>query len=343
MPKFRRPAWLPDNFTLAIVGAMVLASVLPVSGAAARGLDVLSALLVALLFFFHGAKLSSEAVIAGLTHWRLHLVVLGCTYLLMPLLGLAMQPVFGPLVTDELYLGVLFLCVLPSTVQSSIAFVSVARGNVAAAVCSASASNLLGMFLTPLLAGLILSRQGAGADASVSLDAVGKITVQLLLPFVAGQVARRWIGAWVARHKALTRFSDQSTIVLVVYTAFSAAVIEGLWREVPPGQLLALVLITSVLLALVLAITAYGSRRLGFGKEDEITIVFCGSKKTLASGVPMAKVLFATSAVGTMVLPLIIFHQIQLMVGAVIARRYAMRPQDPDGDEAAAAAAVPPR
>jgi sodium/bile acid cotransporter 7 len=321
-----RPAWLPDNFTLAILVAVVVASLLPASGRAAQAFDILTALLVALLFFLHGAKLSSEAVVAGLAHWRLHLTVLASTFVLIPALGLALQPLLQPLVGPELYLGVLFLCVLPSTVQSSIAFVSVARGNVAAAVCSASASNLLGMFITPLLAGLVLSRQGA--SSAISLDAAGKIAMQLLLPFVAGQVARRWIGGWVARHKALTRFSDQGTIVLVVYTAFSAAVIEGLWRDVPPRLLIGLLFIACLLLALTLLLTTWGARRLGFDKEDEITIVFCGSKKTLASGVPMAKVLFAASAVGTMVLPLMIFHQLQLMVCAVLARRYAARPQE---------------
>ena len=331
MATFRRPGWLADNFTLALVAAVVLASLLPATGAVARGFDLLTALLVALLFFLHGAKLSGEAVIAGLTHWRLHLTVLAATFVLMPLLGLALKPLLQPLVTPELYLGVLFLCVLPSTVQSSIAFVSVARGNVAAAVCSASASNLLGMFLTPLLAGLLFASMGA-AGAAVSLDAVGKIALQLLLPFVAGQALRRWIGGWVARHKALTKFSDQGTIVLVVYTAFSAAVVEGLWRQVPLQVLAGLLFIAAVLLAAMLALTIWGSRRLGFSKEDEITIVFCGSKKTLASGVPMAKVLFAASAVGAMVLPLMIFHQLQLMVCAALARRYAARPATgPDG------------
>ena len=329
-----RPSWLPDNFTLAIVAAVVLASVAPASGVVARGLGAATVALVALLFFLHGAKLSGEAVLAGLTHWRLHLTVLACTYVLIPLLGLALQPLLQPLIGPELYLGVLFLCVLPSTVQSSIAFTSVARGNVPAAVVSASASNLLGMFLTPLLAGLIVAGHGG---APVSFDAVGKIVLQLLLPFVAGQVARRWIGGWVARHKALTRFSDQGTIVLVVYTAFSAAVIDGLWRSVPPRLLIGLLAICALLLALTLVLTTWGARRLGFDKEDEITIVFCGSKKTLASGVPMAQVLFAAAAVGTMVLPLMIFHQLQLMVCAVLARRYAARPPA-EGDAPDAAA-----
>ena len=167
------------------------------------------------------------------------------------------------------------------------------------------------------------------------------LALQLLLPFVCGQIARRWIGGWVARHKALTRFSDQGTIVLVVYTAFSAAVRAGLWHDVPPRLLIGLLATCGLLFAATVAIATWGARRLGFDKADEITIVFCGSKKTLASGVPMAKVLFATATVGTMVLPLMIFHQVQLMVCAVLARRYAARPQADDGADAVAGGTRP--
>ena len=334
---------------LALLAAVLLASLLPARGGVARDFDVLTALLVALLFFLHGARLSREAVVAGFTHWRLHVTVLSSTFVLMPLLGLALRPLLEPLVTAELYPGVLFLCVLPSTVQSSIAFVSIARGNVAAAVCSASASNLLGMFLTPLLAGLVLAHQKVGGD--VSLHAAEKVAMQLLLPFVAGQLAQRRVGGWVARHKGLTKFSDQATIVLIVYGAFSAAAIQGLWQHVPPPLLAGLLGSACVLLGLTLLITTGGARRLGFAKADEITIVFCGSKKTLASGLPMAKVLFAAPLVGTMVLPLMIFHQLQLMVCALLAWRYAAQSQavaEPsaqaagDGGMPADAAPAPP-
>lgn len=218
--------------------------------------------------------------------------------------------------------------------QSSIAFTSLARGNVPAAVCSASVSSLLGVFLTPLLVKLLLGAEGETGNA---LDAIGKITLQLLVPFIAGQVLRRWIGAWVERNKPVLRYVDQGSILLVVYTAFSAAVIQGLWHEVPWLALLGLTVACCVILALALVLTTVLARRLGFSKEDEITIVFCGSKKSLATGVPMAKVLFATSAVGPMVLPLMLFHQIQLMVCAVLAQRYARR-----RDDAAAALAEAP-
>lgn len=317
-----RPRFLPDNYVLALAGMVVLASLLPVRGQLAEAFDSITAVAVGLLFFLHGAKLSRESIVAGITHWRLHLAVLASTFLLIPLLGIALGPLLTRLVGPDLYLGILFLCVLPSTVQSSIALTSVARGNVPAAVCSASASNFLGIFLTPLLAGLVLSLHGQGQS---SLDSVVKIVVQLLLPFVAGHLARRWIGAWVARRKAMLKYVDQGSILLVVYTAFSEAVVQGLWQQLPAGALAGLLVANAILLGLAIGITTWASRRLGFSREDEVVMVFCGSKKSLASGVPIAKVLFASNVVGVMVLPLMLFHQMQLMLCAVLANRYARR------------------
>jgi sodium/bile acid cotransporter 7 len=316
----QRPRFLPDNFTLAMIATVAMASLFPCHGEGAVIFDHVTHTAVSLLFFLHGAKLSREAVIAGITHWRLHLLVLLCTFALFPLLGLLLKPVLTPLVTPDLYLGILFLCMLPSTVQSSIAFTAAARGNVPAAICSASASNLLGIFLTPLLVGMLTSAQMRGGSA---LDSALQIALQLLLPFIAGQVARRWIGAWVERNKALTRLVDQGSILLVVYTAFSEAIGQGLWHQVSWATLGGLMLINVLLLGLVMGISAQLARRLGFSREDRIAIVFCGSKKSLASGVPMAKVLFAGGALGAVVLPLMLFHQLQLMVCAVLAQRYA--------------------
>ena len=320
----KRPRYFPDNFMLMMIASVISASFIPCSGTSAQVFNGLTNGAICLLFFLHGAKLPREAVIAGATHWRLHLTVLACTFIVMPLLGLFLKPLASTLVTPELYLGLLFVCVLPSTVQSSIAFTSVARGNVPAAVCAASASNLLGVFLTPLLIGLMVVAQ---ADGASSFDAVKNIALQLLLPFVAGQFARRWIGPWIDDSKAFLRIVDQGSILLVVYTAFSEAVIQGLWQQLPNHSLAGLVLIEGLLLALIIVISTFASRRLGFSKEDEITIVFCGSKKSLASGIPMAKILFAGHALGAVVLPLMLFHQIQLMVCAVLAQRYARRQQ----------------
>ena len=196
----------------------------------------------------------------------------------------------------------------------------IARGNVAAAVAAASASNLIGIVLTPVLVSVLMHRQSA-----ISAGSAGTILVQLLLPFLAGQVLRRWIGGWVAAHAKLVQVVDRGSILLVVYTAFSSAVVEGVWSRVGALDLVRLLIICAALLAALLGATWFAARALGFSKPDEIAIVFCGSKKSLASGVPMAGVLFPAATAGLALLPLMLFHQIQLMACAVIAQRYANR------------------
>ncbi len=322
-----RPRFLPDNLTLCLIAVVATASLFPAEGQTAVAFGWITNLAIGLLFFLHGAKLSSSAIVSGVTHWRLHLLVFACTFLMFPLLGLALKPVLSPLVGTELYLGILFLCALPATVQSAIAFTSLARGNIPAAVCSAATSSLLGIFLTPLLVMLLI---GAQVQESGTLDSISKIVVQLLLPFIAGQIARRWIGDWVGRNKSWLKYVDQGSILLVVYSAFSNAVVEGIWQQVPLPQLAGLVVACCLLLALVLGLTHLLGQRLGFNTEDRITILFAGSKKSLATGVPMAQVLFTGGTIGTLILPLMLFHQIQLMVCAVLAQRYAERSEDCD-------------
>ncbi|GAB2905852.1 bile acid:sodium symporter [Paraburkholderia jirisanensis] len=318
-----RPKLLPDNFTLCLVGTVILASFLPVHGQAAAAFNWVTDIAVGLLFFLHGAKLSREAIVAGATHWRLHLVVLLSTFALFPLLGLALKPLLAPIVTPALYVGILFLCTLPSTVQSSIAFTSIAKGNVPAAVCSASASSLLGIFITPALVSVIVTNQSAGGTSP--WHTVWNIVLQLLVPFVGGQLLRPLIGAWIDRNRGVLKYVDQGSILLVVYAAFSEAVTEGLWHHIPLSALGGLVVACAVLLALALGLTMLVSKRLGFNRADQITIIFCGSKKSLAAGVPMAKVIFATHAVGAAVLPLMLFHQVQLMTCAALAQRWGAR------------------
>ena len=316
-----------DNFTLILIAVIVTASLLPAHGQGALVFEWITAFAIALLFFLHGSKLSRSAIIAGAMHWRLHLLVFACTFILFPILMLCLQPVLRPLLGDELWVGMLYLSALPGTVQSAIAFTSMARGNIPAAVCNASASSLVGILVTPLLVKILLD---ADAGTAGMLDAVIKISVQLLLPFIAGHLMRRWIGDWIDRNRNWLKNVDQGSILLVVYTAFSAAVVGGLWSAVPPLSLLLLTVVCSVILAIVLWMTTTLARRLHFNKEDEITIVFCGSKKSMATGVPMAQVLFAGGAVGPAILPLMIFHQIQLMVCAVMAQHYAKRENLPE-------------
>ncbi|AUV00256.1 bile acid:sodium symporter family protein [Phytobacter ursingii] len=322
-----------DPFTLTLVCTVLLATFFPARGGFVPFFEGLTTAAIALLFFMHGAKLSREAIIAGGSHWRLHLWVMCSTFILFPALGVLFV-LWSPVnVSQELYTGFLYLCILPATVQSAIAFTSLAGGNVAAAVCSASASSLLGIFLSPLLVGLLMNLHGAEG----SLEQVGKIMLQLLLPFVLGHLSRSWTGAWVARNKKWISKTDQTSILLVVYSAFSEAVVNGIWHKVGVGSLLFIVVFSIVLLAIVIAINIFAARKLGFNKADEITIVFCGSKKSLANGIPMANILFPTSVIGMMVLPLMIFHQIQLMVCAVLARRYKRQTEKLQAQETAKA------
>lgn len=310
----------PDSFTTALVLIVILASVLPAQGQFAAQFSIATTIAVALLFFLHGARLSSQSVISGMTHWRLHLTVGAATWVLFPALGILVTLLPDSVLPHGLALGILFLCCLPSTVQSSIAFTSIAGGNVPAAICSASLSNLLGVVLTPLLVGVLMGTKGG---QSISLDSIVSIALQLLVPFAAGQALRPLIGKWAERHRKLLGLVDRGSILMVVYGAFSEAVINGLWHQLSPQALGELVVVNAILLALVLIATQVMARRLGFNAADGIAIIFCGSKKSLASGVPIANVLFAGPSVGMMVLPIMLFHQIQLMVCAVLARRWA--------------------
>lgn len=313
------PAWLPlDGFVLALVGTVVLAASVPVTGRAAAVADGGSTVAVAGLFFLYGARLSARETVAGLRHWRLHVTVLACTFVVFPVLGLAAGGLVPLVLTPQLHTGLLFLCLVPSTIQSSIAFTSIARGNVPAAICAGSLSSLVGVVITPLLAGLLLGGSGGGFSGGSLLA----IALHLLLPFLAGQALRRWVGPFVLRHRKLLGYADRGSILLVVYTAFSRGTADGVWHQVGWARLGGLLGVEAVLLTVLLTLTAYGARRLGFDRQDRVAITFAGSKKSLAAGLPMASVLFGADA-GPVVLPLMLFHQLQLIVCAVLARRYA--------------------
>lgn len=306
-----------DPYLLLLLCTVALASVLPPRGDFAPFMEHVADAGIVFLFFLHGAKLSRQAIVEGISNWRLHGVTLGLTYVLFPLLGLVISVLPG--LEPSLATGLLFVTLLPSTVQSSIAFVALARGNVAAAVCSASFSNLAGIFVTPLLAALLMGGQMGG----LSFDSVKSIALQLLLPFVIGHLMRPLIGAWVTKHKWLVSKVDRGSILLVVYSAFGNAVADGLWSRVSIGQLATIIGISLVVLVIVLSVSRWLGMKLGFPREDWIVLQFCGSKKSLATGVPMAGVLFPAAQVGGAILPLLFFHQLQLMICAVLARRYA--------------------
>ncbi|KPI11456.1 putative conserved protein UCP026166, sodium bile acid symporter [Actinobacteria bacterium OK074] len=310
-----------DPFIVLLLGTVGLAALFPARDTAADVSSGASTAAIALLFFLYGTRLSTREAVEGMKHWRLHGTVLACTFVVFPLLGLAARGLVPVLLTQPLYNGLLFLTLVPSTVQSSIAFTSIARGNVPAAIAAGSFSSLIGIVVTPLLAASLL-----GSSGGFSAHSLVEIVLQLLVPFVAGQVLRRWIGAFVTRHKKVLSLVDRGSILLVVYTAFSEGMVQGIWHQVSVARLGALLAVEAVLLAVLLTLTWYGARALGFGREDRIAIQFAGSKKSLASGLPMAGVLFGTHA-SLAVLPLMLFHQMQLMVCAVIAKRRARDPE----------------
>jgi solute carrier family 10 (sodium/bile acid cotransporter), member 7 len=310
-----------NAFVLSLLATVGIATLLPARGGFAPVVDHATTVAIALLFFLYGTRLSPREAWAGLRHWRLHLTVVVATFVVFPLLGLLVG--LTDLPTPELAVGIAFLCCLPSTVQSSIAFTSVARGNVAAAICAASFSNLLGIVVSPLLVALVLGGQGG-----ISGRAVLDVALQLLAPFLLGQLARPWIGRFLARHHRVLGLVDRGSILLVVYSAFGEGVVEGVWQRTSVTSLVALVGLEVVLLAVVLLATWHAGRLFSLPREDRVTIMFCGSKKSLASGLPMAGVLFAGPVVGLIVLPLMLYHQLQLMVCAALAQRLARSVDD---------------
>lgn len=310
----------PDKFTMAMVVALLAATFLPARGDATGIVDTVGLCAIFLLFFLHGANLSSRAMIEGLGHWRFHGLVLAMTYAVFPLIGVAAAFGGSYLLEGPLSVGLLFLCCLPSTVQSSIAYTSIARGNMPAAVCAASASNMIGVFVTPALVGLLLARH-----TEISFESLQPIFTIILLPFILGQVLRSWIGDWVARHRSVLSLVDRGSILIMVYAAFGKAVTNGIWSSVTIQQLGLVVLFCFVILILVMALTNFGARAIKLSEADRPAAIFCGSMKSLVTGVPMAVILFPPQIAGAVVLPLMIYHQLQLLVCAWVARRFQMR------------------
>lgn len=316
---------LNDWFMRGMVIAVILASIWPALGKSGGilHLEAITNLGIALVFFLHGMGIPTEQMKARLRNWRMHVVIQAFTFIIFPLLFLAFKFSVGWLLPPMLLLGFFYLSVLPSTISSSVALTAMARGNVPAAIFNATLSSLLGIVLTPLLVSLMVATSGESLSFS---HAVIQIATLLLLPFVIGQLLHPWLGAWFARYKKITTVFDKGVILMLVFASFSDSVDAGLWTNYGVSILLITLVCSMLFLALVLSLTRLAARYLGFSTEDEITTVFCGSKKTLAAGVPMAKVLFGTHpALGLIVLPIMFYHQIQLIVCSILAERYARR------------------
>ena len=307
-----------DPFLVLLLGAAVLGLVLPATGDAFDVVRTASTVAIGLLFFLYGARLSTAETVRNLRHWRLQLSILSITLVVFPALGLATFLLPDAWLAPELAVGLVLLTLVPSTVQGCVVYTRIAGGNVAAAVVSASTSNLLGVFLTPLLVALLL-----GAEAGVDAGSVLRIVLQLLAPFVLGQLLRPVVGGFVQRHDTGLKRFDRSTILLIVYVAFSEGTEAGIWSAVPPLDFAVVALLAGVLLALGLAWCVAWGRLVGFDRPDRIALLFCGSNKSLASGLPMATVLFPSDVVAFVVVPLMVYHQAQILVGTVIANRLA--------------------
>jgi len=275
------------------------------------------------VFFLHGVNLSGEQIRHGLKNIRLHLMVQIFTFAVFPLIWLASNSLLGSHVPSLLMLGFFYLCALPSTISSSVALTGSAGGNVPAAILNASLSSVLGIFLTPLLVSFVVGRGAGGIDlGSTLLD----LCLMLLLPLVLGQFLRRWLAGFFGRYKRYTAVIDKLVILLLVYAAFCNSMVSGIWQQQGHGVLLSAVLGSAMLLAVILWTTTRIARALRFNNADEIAAVFCASKKSLAAGVPMAALIFGDHpGLGLILLPIMIYHPLQLIVCLILAERYASR------------------
>jgi len=318
--------WKPDWFLVGMVSAGVIAWLFPGLGAKDGPLhpDLFNKLGVAVIFFLNGAALSFASLKAGAFRWQLHLVVQSATFLLFPLLGLALLKLTGSFLPTAVALGFFFLCALPSTVSSSVALTSAARGNVPAAVFNATLSSIIGVFLTPLWVGWMLNTQGPATFSlgKVILDLV----LWLILPLVLGQLSRPLTAAWIKAHKPFVQFVDRGTILFIIFTSLCDSILRGVWSGQGLGTVASALVGGLVLFFIVFTIVGAVCTALKFPVEDRIAAIFCGSKKTIASGVPMAQLIFAGDPrLGLILLPLMIYHPMQLTICGALAGRWSRR------------------
>jgi sodium/bile acid cotransporter 7 len=319
-----------DRFLLAMLVAVIAALVWPAPGkdGGFLHLDLVTPFGIALVFFLHGVFLSPAAMKAGAAKWRLHLAVQATTFVLFPILGGFLYWATAGFLPIGSRVGVYFLCAVPSTIASSVAMTAMARGDVPSAVVNASASGLIGMIVTPLLMQAI---DVAGGQPIALMPAITGILLTLGLPFALGQALRSLIIARLAPHKSKVSALDRLTILLIVYSAFCETTASGLWHQVSPWQLLATGAIAFGVLIVMLGFTGVLARAMGLTRAERATLIFCGSKKSLASGAPMAKVMFAGDPhAGLIQLPLILYHQIQLVVCTMLASRMAREAAAPE-------------
>jgi sodium/bile acid cotransporter 7 len=309
-----------DLFVLLLLTTLAGAALFPPRDEFGPALATAGGVAVAVQFFISGLRLPSSAAVQGLKAWRLHLVIVSFSFGIFPLLGLGVAAGSSWYLSHELVAGLLFLTMLPTAVQTATTFTGIAKGHTAAAVAAASISNLLGIMVTPLLAALVL-----GSYSGMNISSAARIAVQIVAPFILGQLLHKLTIKWTERRALPLKIVDRAAILLVVYGAFGAAVADGLWQKLPPAQLIVTAGICAVMLALMLSVTALAGRKLGFTQADATAIMFCGSEKSLATGLPLSAILFHGPLGGVVILPVIMYHAMQLIVCASVARRMAKR------------------
>lgn len=315
--------FLPDGFITGILVMILLAYLLPGIGKEGSAIELKAVIRygISLLFFFYGLRLSPEKLKNDLSNWRLHLLIQGITFLIFPLTVLAFHPLFAGTDHEILWLSVFFLAALPSTVSSSVVMVSIAEGNISSAIFNASISGVIGILLTPLWMSLFMERQ---TEAFAFGQVLHDLVIQILIPVFVGLLLHRWWGNWANRNKRYLSLFDKSVILMVVYRSFSDSFLNGIFSSIALHELLLLGGSVIGLFFFIFEGTKYLTKRLHFNREDRITVLFAGSKKSLVHGSVMVMVLFGDTTIGSLFLvPVMIYHAFQLFYISILARRYA--------------------
>jgi sodium/bile acid cotransporter 7 len=315
--------FLPDNFVLMLFGTLLVAWMFPLSKEALPWAQNISFAGIFCLFFLHGLRLPRHEVARAMLGWRLQGTMLAFTFILMPLLGIGLSKIAAQFLPAALAVGLLYAAILPSTVQSAVSYTSLARGNIAASVIGSALSNLSGIFLTPLLFALLL---GSASGVAIGGNVAVKIITMLLLPFILGQATQKWLGKWAVDQRYLLTFFDRGVILLAVYVAFGAAVTSGALAGIEALSLFYLLLFAGIFLAIAFGAAWLIGGVFGFPYEDRISLLFAGAHKSIAIGAPMAALLFPPTLAGLMIVPTILYHQLQLIASAPLAKRLARTP-----------------
>ncbi|MFH4964511.1 bile acid:sodium symporter family protein [Gaetbulibacter sp. M235] len=310
-----------DKFVLFIIVVIGVAYLFPHWGSKESQipLKTISTLGISLIFFFYGLKLSPDKLKAGLKNWKLHVLVQATTFLIFPLIVLAFHPLIQTQEQEILWLAFFFLAALPSTVSSSVVMVSIAKGNIPAAIFNASISGIIGIVVTPLWMGLFVHSAQTDFDFT---EIYIKLIVQIILPVVFGIILQRYLGKLANEHSSKITLFDKSVILLIIYRSFSESFDEHIFSSVSLSDLLFFFTAVLFLFFIVFTLTGYVAKKLNFNKEDQITTQFCGTKKSLVHGTVFSAILFGNMAtIGIILLPLMLFHAIQILIISIIASK----------------------